>query len=81
MVSQATWTCVFTKNLRANSNGIGETSHVEIVDENIQILSINNKKQKEIELFPVSDPQGITGSYSLYLLPHSLRGACCCTAG
>ena len=33
------------------------------------------------ELFPASDPQGITGSMTLYLLPHSLRGARCCTAG
>ncbi len=36
---------------------------------------------KHVELFPAADPQGITGSYSLYLLPHSLRGARCCTSG
>jgi hypothetical protein len=44
-------------------------------------LSANSKVVREIELFPASDPQGIIGGLTLYLLPHSLRGARCRTSG
>ncbi len=63
-------------------DGLGMGSRVEngvtnLLDKSIAVA----ESESEHELFPASDPQGITGGLTLYLLPHSLRGARCCTAG
>lgn len=57
--------------------GSGENGMPLLLSNN---TGVNDSKNK-YEVFPASDPQGIIGGLTLYLLPHSLRGACCCTSG